>query len=60
MNKLKSRKLWMAVLSIAAIIANKRLGLGLGDTDLGMITAAAGAYILGEGMADRSDAVKPE
>jgi len=49
-NKLRSRKLWVAVLSAAAVALGRELGLS--EATAMQIAGIAAAYILGQGVAD--------
>ena len=52
MEKLKSRKFWMAVVSGLLIIANDGLDLGLPNESVMAIAAIALGYIFGEAAVD--------
>jgi hypothetical protein len=54
MDKLKSRKLWTMVAYIVVIVANSQLGLGLSDEAIAGMTAVVAAYLVGQGIADRT------
>jgi hypothetical protein len=54
--KLKSRKLWVAVISSALVVFSQQLGI---DPELtNKLVAIAGSYILGQGLADMNTAKK--
>lgn len=54
MNKLKSRKFWMAAASAALIVANDGLGLNLpADSILGLTGIVTG-YLVAQGVVDAS------
>lgn len=55
MNKLKSRKLWAALAASLLIVLNDQMQLGLSSETIYAIAAAAGAYMLGQGIADAKD-----
>ena len=52
MDKLKSRKLWMAVAGALLVIANEGLGLGLPEDSILALAGILVAYILGQGVVD--------
>ncbi|WP_273483577.1 hypothetical protein [Desulforamulus ruminis] len=52
MNKLKSRKFWMAVVTASVLVANEGLGLDLPTEDIMTVAGVAIAYILGEAYVD--------
>ena len=52
MNKLKSRKFWMAVVAAGVAIANDGLGLDLPQEAIMTVAGVAIAYILGEAYVD--------
>ena len=52
MNKLKSRKFWMAVLTALLIILNDGLGLDIPNESLISIVGIVVAYIAGESYID--------
>lgn len=52
MNKLKSRKFWMAVASGLFIILSEGLGLDIPQEAYWSLVAIASAYILGEAYVD--------
>lgn len=52
MNKLKSRKLWMAVAGAVLVIANEGLGLNLPEDSILALAGILIAYILGQGLVD--------
>lgn len=51
-NKLKSRKLWMAVVAAAIAIANDGLGLNLPKEAILSVAGVAISYIIGESYID--------
>ena len=52
MNKLKSRKFWMAVVAAGIAIANKGLELNLPEESIMTVAGVVIAYILGESLVD--------
>jgi len=52
MNKLKSRKFWLAFGSILAIFLTEIIGIDLDPEALKAIVWAVAAYIIGEGAVD--------
>ncbi len=52
MNKLKSRKFWMAVVAAGVAIGNDGLGLDLPKAAIMTVAGVAIAYILGESHVD--------
>jgi len=52
MDKIKSRKFWMAVVSAGLVIANEGLGLDLPVEAVMAVAAIAIGYILGQGYVD--------
>jgi len=52
MNKFKSRKFWMAIVTAGITIANKGLDLNLPEESIITIASVAIAYILGESLVD--------
>ena len=50
--KLQSRKLWALIATSGLVILNELLEFGLGEDDIQMIVASAGAYMVGQGWAD--------
>lgn len=47
-----SKKLTAFLVTVAVVILNKKLDLGLTETDIYALTGGAGAYALGQGLAD--------
>lgn len=60
MNKLKSRKLWMAIVTAVLVICNDGLGLSLPDEVIMSVSGVVIAYILGEAYADAAGARNPK
>lgn len=56
MNKLASRKLWVAVITAVCVTLNQQLGLGLDDTTVVSAVGVAIAYILGQAHVDAKNA----
>lgn len=52
MQKLKSRKFWMAVVSGLLVIANQGLDLNLPEEAINAVAAVVIAYIVGEAYVD--------
>lgn len=52
MQKLKSRKFWMAVVAGLLVVANEGLGLALPEEAIMTVAAVAISYILGEAYVD--------
>ncbi|WCN36585.1 hypothetical protein [Aneurinibacillus uraniidurans] len=52
MEKLKSRKLWMAVVTAGLVIANNGLGLNIPEESVMSIAGVVVAYILGQSYVD--------
>lgn len=52
MNKLKSRKFWMAVVAAILVIANKGLDLNLPEDSITAVVGIVISYILGESYVD--------
>ena len=52
MEKLKSRKFWIAVTTAALVIVNEGLGLGIPEDAVMQIVAVALTYILGQAGVD--------
>ena len=52
MEKLKSRKLWMAIVSGLLVVANDGLGLNLDNTTIIGFCSMVSAYILAQGHVD--------
>lgn len=52
MNKFKSRKFWMAVVTALIVIGNEGLGLNLPEEAIMTVAAVAIGYILGESYVD--------
>lgn len=53
LDKLKSRKLWATILTVATIAFNKKYSLGLTAADLSNLAVVIGAYLVGQGIADK-------
>ena len=58
MEKLKSRKLWMAVIGAFIVIANDGLGLGLDAETIKQFAQLVIGYIIGQGGVDVAIALK--
>ena len=56
MEKLKSRKLWMAIVNGLIVVANDGLGLNLDSTTILAFTGMVSAYILGQSHVDAKKA----
>lgn len=54
LERLRSRKLWAAIIAAVVIIADRQLSLGLDDTAVQSLTALVVAYILGQAYVDRA------
>ncbi|CCO08285.1 hypothetical protein [Desulforamulus hydrothermalis] len=52
MNKFKSRKFWMAVVTALVVVCNEGLGLNLPEEAIMTVAAVAIGYILGESYVD--------
>jgi len=52
MNRLKSRKLWMAVISAALVIANRGLDLNIDENTVMAFAAIVMSYIFGQAYVD--------
>lgn len=52
MEKFKSRKFWMAVVSAALVIANKGLDLNIPEESIIAIAGIASSYIFGQAYVD--------
>lgn len=54
MNKLRSRKLWVALSGIAVVVLNQGLGVApeKADAIIQAVSVIVGAYVLGQGYAD--------
>ncbi len=52
MNKIKSRKFWMAVVGAGLVVANEGLGLNLPEESVLTVAGLLIAYILGEAYVD--------
>jgi len=53
--KLKSRKFWVAVIGGLLLLVNKALGSPLDEATANQIVAVIGAYVIGQGIADRAN-----
>ena len=51
-DRLKSRKLWLAVISALLVILNKKLNLGLSDQDIILMVTSLLSFVVVEGGAD--------
>jgi len=51
-SKLKSRKFWLTVGSVALVIANQGLGLGIPEEAYWAVILPVMAYVFGESYAD--------
>ena len=51
-DRLKSRKLWLAVISALLVILNKKLNLGLSDSDIILMVTSLLSFVVVEGGAD--------
>jgi uncharacterized membrane protein len=60
MDKLKSRKFWMAVVTALLVVANDGLGLNLPTEAVLSVAAVAIGYILGESYVDANHREKEE
>ena len=58
MDKLKSRKLWMAVVTGALVVLNEGLGLNLPTDAIMTVAGIAITYILGQSVVDTAVAKK--
>lgn len=47
-----SKKLSAFLLTIGVIVLNKKLDIGLGESDIIAITGGLGAYAIGQGLSD--------
>ncbi|WP_231956026.1 hypothetical protein [Aneurinibacillus soli] len=56
MEKLKSRKFWMAIVTAGLVIANNRLGLNIPEESIMSIAGVVVAYILGQSHVDAKKA----
>jgi hypothetical protein len=56
--KLKSRKLWVAVLSTVLITINDQMGNPVAPNTVVFLTATLGSYILGQSAVDVVDRLK--
>ena len=52
MDRLKSRKLWMAVAGAALVVLNEGLGLNIPEDAVLALAGIIIAYILGQGVVD--------
>ena len=52
MDKIKSRKFWLAVISALLIVANQGLDLGLPDASIMTVAGIIISYILGQSFVD--------
>jgi len=53
LTKFKSRKLWVALGASLILVLNEKLGLGLTPETVQYLTYVAGAYVIGQGIADK-------
>lgn len=51
-DRLKSRKLWLSVISALLVILNKKLNLGLSDQDITLMVTSLLSFVVVEGGAD--------
>ncbi len=58
MEKLRSRKLWMAVAGAVLVILNEGLGLGINSEAILAFAGIVIAYILGQGAVDTARAAR--
>ena len=61
-DRLKSRKLWLSVISALLVILNKKLNLGLSDQDITLMVTSLLSFVVVEGGADimeRRKSVEP-
>lgn len=58
MNKFKSRKFWMALVTGLLIIANDGLGLNLPSEAIKQVVEVVIAYIIGQGAVDAVSSLK--
>ena len=49
---LSSKKFWVAFATSSLAILNRKLGFGLSDADVLTVAGLAGAYVVGQGIAD--------
>ena len=52
LDKMKSRKLWTMLGALAVIALNSKLGLGIPDTVIQILSGSIPAYLIGQGIAD--------
>lgn len=52
LERLKSRKFWMAVISALILVGNDGLGLNLPAESIMSVAGIVAAYVLGQGLAD--------
>lgn len=57
-DRLKSRKLWLAVISALLVILNKKLNLGLSDQDIALMVTSLLSFVVVEGGADVMERIK--
>lgn len=59
MDKFKSRKFWVSIVTALLVIANKGLDLGLPEESIMTIAGLAITYILGQSVVDSAGKKKP-
>lgn len=52
MSQLRSRKLWMSLVTAALVVANRGLGLNLPEESVLAVAGIAVSYVLGQGAVD--------
>lgn len=52
LDKLKSRKFWVAIATALLVALNDQLGLGMSDAQLQDLVMTAAAYLVGQGYVD--------
>jgi len=58
MNKIKSRKFWMAVVGALLVVLNDGLGLNLPTESIKTVAEVIIAYIIGQGAVDAVSSLK--
>lgn len=60
MDRLKSRKFWMTVVTALLTVANNGLGLGLPEEAIMTLAGTVAAYVLGQSLVDAKAASRAD
>lgn len=52
MERIKSRKLWVTVITVLLVVCNRKLGLGLEAQDLAALAGLVATYLVAQGIVE--------